>query len=98
MPMYEVSCINGHTRGVYIPDCENRHVPYHICHVCQHTQSPVIARPGSYTYFSEKTPRVLHNLGHEPVTITSHWQHQQELKKRGLGWATPKRGMPGSWG
>lgn len=97
MPCYDVQCINGHRRMVYYHHHEDRRLQPEICPDCGHTQGYIISRPGSYRYFSEKSPRLLENLGHEPVEVKSHWEHQQEMKKRGLGWATPKRGMPGSW-
>ena len=82
---------------VYYHHHEERRLKPEICPECGHTQCFVVDKPGSYRYFSEKSPRVLTNLGHEPVEIRSHAQHQAELKKRGLGWITPKRGEKGSW-
>ena len=97
MPCYDVKCINDHVRMVYHHHPDDRHLKPHLCPECNNTQAFIISRPGSYRYFSEKSPRLLTNLGHEPVEIRSHAQHAAELKKRGLAWATPRRGMPGSW-
>lgn len=97
MPCYDVQCIHGHRRMVYYASHTERRLEPEICPECGHTQSFVISRPGSYTYFSESNPVVLENLGHEPVTVTSHWQHQKLMRERGLGWITPKRGEKGCW-
>lgn len=97
MPCYDVQCINGHKRMVYYPSADQRRCITEICPECNNSQSIVIAKPGSSRYFSEKSPRIIENMGHEPVEVRSHWEHQKLMKERGLGWITPKRGMPGSW-
>jgi hypothetical protein len=39
----------------------------------------------------------IHNLGPEPVFITSTAQHERIMKEQGVTWAPPRRGMPGQW-
>lgn len=97
MPLYDLKCLNGHHDVAYYHDYRDRRTHTYVCVECRNTMAQVIQRPGKYTYFSEKTPRVLYNLGHDPVEVRSHWEHQKLLKERELGWITPKRGMPGSW-
>jgi hypothetical protein len=82
---------------VYYHSPDDRRLRLEECPDCGHTQGFIISRPGSYTYFSEKNPRVIENLGHEPVTIRSHWEHQKIQKERGCEWGTARRGMPGCW-
>ncbi len=96
MPLYDLQCLNGHQATVYYPDYRDRRTQTKIC-PCGHSMSQVIQRPGRFTYFSESSPRVIENLGHEPVIVKSHWEHQKLMRERGVGWITPKRGMPGSW-
>jgi len=97
MPCYDVKCLNDHVRMVYYKSPDDRRLTPEICPECGNTQGFILCRPGSYRYFSEKSPRVLTNLGHEPVEVRSHAEHQRLLKERGLGWVAPRRGMPGSW-
>ena len=97
MPCYDVQCLNGHVRMVYHRHWQDRGLEPHLCPECSNTQAFIIAPPGRYRYFSEKSPRMIENLGHEPVEVRSHAEHQRLMKDRGLGWITPKRGMPGSW-
>ena len=49
------------------------------------------------TYFSEKRPQIIWNLGPEPVTITSEAQRQRLMKARGLESAAPRYGRKGCW-
>jgi hypothetical protein len=49
------------------------------------------------TYFEEGRGRWIHNLGDQPVYITSHWQHKQEMARAGVAEAPPRRGTPGCW-
>lgn len=81
---------------VYCPSWQDRALTTYLCD-CGQTMGRIISAPGRYTYFSEKTPRVITNLGHEPVEIRSHWEHEKVQKERGLAWAPQRRGMPGCW-
>jgi len=65
---------------------------------CGSTMGPTLSVGRGLTYFSEKAPRVIHNLGHEPVVIRSHEEHRRKMKEAGVEWAPPRRGMPGCWG
>ena len=65
---------------------------------CGSTMAPVLSVGRGLTYFSEKRPRVIRNLSDKPVVIRSHGEHREAMKKAGVEWAVPKRGMPGCWG
>lgn len=97
MPLYDIQCLNGHRTTAYYTDYRDRRTHTHICSECSNSMSHVIQKPSRFTYFSEKSPRIIENMGHEPVVVKSHAEHQRLMKERGLGWITPKRGMPGSW-
>lgn len=49
------------------------------------------------TWFEEGRGRWIENLGDDPVYVTSHEQHKRLMKENAVEWATPSRGMPGSW-
>ena len=97
MPCYDVKCLNGHVRMVYYHSPDDRRLTPEICPECNNTQGFIVSLPGRYTYFSESTPRVIENLGHEPVTIRSHAEHIRIMKERQVEWAPQRRGMPGCW-
>jgi hypothetical protein len=98
MPLQTYSCLNGHTTEKYLAVWQERGVRAVICAECHSDMSPIISLGRGLTYFEEGRARVIHNLGPEPVTITSHEQHKRILKERKLDWAPARRGMPGSWG
>lgn len=97
MPLYSVKCLNNHKYDVYYHRSVDKHCKTHICPQCSHTQTFVLALGQGLTLFSEKSPQVFHNMGHEPVVVTSQKQHRDEMKKRGLALAGQRRGMPGCW-
>lgn len=55
---------------------------------CGSTMAPTLSLGTGLTYFESGRPRVLWNLGHEPVTVTSHEQHKRLMRERGVEWAT----------
>lgn len=56
---------------------------------CGSTMAPTLSVGAGLTWFEEGRGRWIHNLGHEPVYITSHAQHQRIMRERHLEWATP---------
>lgn len=97
MPMFEFRCLNGHSRDAYAHNVLERACHAVICEQCRNDMAPVLSLGRGLTWFEEGRARVITNMGHEPVTITSHEQHKKEMKRRGLDWAPPRRGMPGCW-
>lgn len=97
MPMFEFRCLNGHSRDAYAHNVLERACHAVICEECHNDMSPVLSLGRGLTYFEEGRARVITNMGHEPVRITSHEQHKRLMKERGLDWAPPRRGMPGCW-
>jgi putative FmdB family regulatory protein len=94
MPIYDYTCLN----------CENKMEEYKkiserldgpICTKCGHktifTLSPG-PKPTDHLY-----PRVVENLGHEPVVVNSLKHYREEQKKRGLVDNGKPRGVKGQW-
>lgn len=89
MPLYEYACLQGHRREAYVHVAAERGVETLVCW-CGHTLGPVLSVGRGLTYFEEGRGRWIHNLGDQPVYITSHEQHRAEMKKAGVEWATER--------
>ena len=97
MPLFAFRCICGNEAEQFEHTRDDFGCRTVLCD-CGSTVGPTLSLGRGLTYFSEKKPRVIRNLGHKPITITSHEQHKAEMRKAGVEWAPPKRGMPGCWG
>lgn len=100
MPLFDMVCVNGHHREMFAHTVEQaRQRGYaELCDVCLRELKPGLSLGKGLTYFSQKAGgRVIHNLGAQPVTITSDKQHRELMKKEGVTWAPPKRGEKGCW-
>ncbi len=98
MPLFNLECLNGHSRECYAHNVLERACRAYVCQ-CGHTMGPVISLGTSLTWFSEKGGgRVIHNLGDKPVFVTSHGHHEQLMRQAGVTWAPARRGLPGCWG
>ncbi len=97
MPLYAFRCseCGAETdRYAHVPDdlgTETR-----LCD-CLSTMAPIISMGRGLTYFEEGRPRVIENMGHEPVTVRSHEEHKAAMKAAGVEWTTAGRGRPGQW-
>lgn len=97
MPLYDKQCLAGHTTTIYAHTPIERYCRTVLCAQCGQTMTTVLSVGQGLTYFSEKRPQVLTNMGHEPVVITSPQQHREEMRKRGLAQPGVGAGMPGVW-
>lgn len=98
MPMFTMRCLHGHSRDIYAHNVLERACRSVICEQCHSDMSPVFSPGTPLTYFGEGgAGKWIHNLGHEPVFVTSHKHHQDLMRKAGVEWAPPRRGMPGQW-
>jgi hypothetical protein len=97
VPIYEFRCPAGHALDVFEHHRDDLGCRTILCD-CGSTMGPIMTFGRGLTYFSSKTPRVIWNLGPNPITITSDAQHRAEMKKAGVEWHPPRRGMPGCWG
>lgn len=85
MPNYDWTCVAGHVRAdhyVHVLGIETV-----LCD-CGETMHPVASFGRGLTYFEEGRGRWIHNLGPQPVYVTSHEQHKAEMKKAGVEWST----------
>jgi hypothetical protein len=97
MPLYEYTCINGHSRDTFLHSSNYLSLSPVICE-CGETMTRRLSMGRGLTWFEEGRPRVIENMGVYPVTITSHEQHKRLMRERNLEWVPPSRGMPGCWG
>ena len=82
--IYDVECINGHKREVYVHRYEDRSIATEICKSCHSTMAPVFSPGKPLLYYEEGRARTIHNLGPEPITVTSYKQHKEAMKKAGV--------------
>jgi hypothetical protein len=96
MPLYDYACPNGHIEEHYLR-ADERDAVTPICPKDGHTMGPVASFGMGLVYFEEGRPRVIENLGHEPVVVRSAREHERAMKQAGVTWATAGRGRKGSW-
>lgn len=96
MPLITLQCLNGHTSEQYLHTWENLGCETRLC-ACGMTMAPIFSPGTTNTYFEEGRARVIHNLGHQPVRITSYKQHQEAMKRAGVTQGQPNfmRGRKG---
>ena len=83
MPLYEFQCLNGHRREIFEFSAADKGCETVICE-CGHSMGPVFSPGKGIVFFEEGRPRVINNLGPEPVTITSFRQHKEAMKRAGV--------------
>lgn len=96
MPLYQLQCANHHQADEFCHHPDDKGCRTMVCEQCGETMGYVMSVGGGMLFFEQGRERVIHNMGHEPVTISSPAQHRAEMKKRHLELAT-RRGMPGQW-
>jgi len=97
MPIYEYRCINGHIKELFCHVSDEKYVQTLTCEECANTMGPIISNTSALLWFEEGRPRTIYNLGHEPITIRSHKEHQEAMKKAGVTLAGNKMGERGCW-
>lgn len=97
MPLYEFGCLNDHVVERFIHSAADLGAATYICELCLESMGPRLSVGSGLLYFESGKPRVIHNLGHEPVVVTSHEQHKRLMRERGVEWATRGRGERGCW-
>ena len=91
MPLYDLACSEcGARKEEFCHASADKGVATHVCH-CGGTMTYLLSMGIGLTWFEEGRGRWITNLGVEPVYVTSHRQHQQLMKERGVEWATPFR-------
>lgn len=96
MPLVNLSCLNQHRSEVFVHawadlGCETR-----WC-ACGELLAPAFSAGTTLTWFEEGRARVIHNLGDQPVVLTSHKQHQEAMRRAGVTQGKPRfmRGRKG---
>ena len=90
MPLLALRCVNDHPAEQYVHAPDDRGAETRVC-ACGESLAPVLSVGMGLTWFEEGRGRWIHNLGVEPVYITSHAQHVAEMKKAGVEWATERQ-------
>ena len=98
MPLFMVACPEcSATAEVYCHLAADRGCQTPLCG-CGSTMGPAFSMGRGLTYFEEGRGRWIHNLGDQPVYVTSHEQHKREMRKARVDWATPwKTQGHGGW-
>lgn len=97
MPLFAFECLSGHATEKFVHVAADLGAETVVC-ACGQTMAPALSMGRGLTYFEEGRARVIWNLGPEPVTITSHQQHKQAMKRAGVEWATGwKVNKTGGW-
>lgn len=98
MPMYNLQCLEGHTSEIFVHHPRDLGCEVRQCH-CGNSLGLVFTAGTTLTWFEEGRGRWIHNLGHEPVYLTSHRQHQEAMKRAGVTQGQPRsmRGRDKNW-
>ena len=83
MPVYDFICIKGHTKEVFEKTRDDLGCETVICK-CGNTMAPVPSYGRGLLFFEEGRGRWIHNLGVNPVYITSKKQHIEAMNRAGL--------------
>ena len=95
MPLFDYFCINGHqARDLFV---FHLGVQTMICDECGESMTDVGFGMGQ-TWFRENAPRLIHNMGPEPVLVRSAEEHKKLMRERGLEWSTGwQKKKTGGW-
>ena len=97
MPIFRAACECGWEGDKFLHKESDREKD-HACKECSNTVTFLPSFGTGLTYFRESQGgRVIHNLGHNPVYITSPAHHRAEMKKAGVSPAGQHYGMKGCW-
>ena len=85
MPLIAMQCLAAHAEDAYVHRLADLGVQTRIC-ACGCSLAPGLSVGRGLTWFEEGRARVIEALGAQP--ITSHRQHEQAMKARGVEMAT----------
>ena len=93
MPLYEFRCEAEHAEEHYVHTADDLGCRTYMCRECRKADldvplTPVPSFGRGLTYFESGRPRVIWNMGPEPVTVTSHEQHKRLMREHKVEWAT----------
>lgn len=87
MPLYAFVCLEGHQEEHFMHHRADLGAATFVCS-CGHSLAPMLSLGVGLTWFEEGRGRWIHNLGDQPVYITSHEQHKRAMRAAGVDWAT----------
>lgn len=99
----EFICMNGHSKDLYEHKREDLYCTPHtacvVCDECGETMTGIFSPGHKMCWIEESRPFTSSHLdtGDGPVTVTSHGQHREAMKKRGVEFAGARKGQKGSW-
>ena len=97
MPVYESQCERGHKADHYVSLAQNVGCETHLCEACRveigawTSMAPVLSMGSGITYFRENSGQWIHNLGDQPIYVTSHEQHKRLMREHKVDWVTERR-------
>lgn len=88
MPRYDFVCPSGHTTEILYQSWRQAKA-MEPCETCGSQAMRIISIANPALYFEEGGGgRMIENLGHEPVMVTSAKQHKDLMKQAGVTWAS----------
>jgi hypothetical protein len=96
LPVYEFACPEGHHRDAFFHVAAHALTELVVC-VCGAPMEKQLSLGRGLTYFVEGRPRVIENLGPEPVTVRRHEEHKRLMREHQVDWATAGTGRKGCW-
>ena len=81
--LYDFACINGHQKEIYFKRADHVGCETVICK-CRETMTRLFSPGKGMAWIEEGRPRTFHNIGPEPITVTSRKQYREALKKHGV--------------
>ncbi len=82
--IFDFQCPKGHIEEHYLWPSENVPGVSFDCGACGEKATKIFSPGKGLLWFEEGRPRTICNLGPEPITITSHKQHREAMKKAGV--------------
>ena len=97
MPMYTFRCEEGHEKDIFVTHSDDKGCGTVLCRTCNSTMAQVITYGQGLCYFEEGRPRIIWNLGPEPVQVKSAAEHKRLMRLNKVDFANRGVGYPGQW-
>src|SRR5438309_4812472 len=90
MPLYLFNCPQGHQLECFFHSWQQAFTGAYLCAFCGLPMNRLQVTPIAPALFFEEScgGRVIENLGHAPMQVTSAKHHRQLMKQAGVTWAT----------
>lgn len=102
MPCYTVRCVNHHVIDVFASVRDfgaTEDTAGMVCAECGHTMGRIIVSASNTApaWASEKRPHIIHNMGHDPVRVSSMADYARQCKAHKVEPIGTGKGKPGQW-